>query len=114
MSGLAIANGARLIDSTPPATNRSPSPASTAWQAETTAASPDAQSRLTVTPATDSGRPASSAAMRATLRLSSPAWLAQPKWTSSISAAGTPARSTAAAIASAARSSGRTPERTPP
>ena len=43
------------------------------------AASPDAQSRLSVTPATDCGRPASSAAMRATLRLSSPAWLAQPK-----------------------------------
>ena len=31
----------------------------------------------------DSGRPASSSAMRATLRLSSPAWLAQPKITSS-------------------------------
>ena len=37
------------------------------------------ESRFTVTPATDSGRPASSAAMRATLRLSSPAWLAAPK-----------------------------------
>jgi hypothetical protein len=52
--------------------------------------------------------------MRATLRLSSPAWFAQPKWTSSISSAGTPARSTAAAMASAARSSGRIPESTPP
>ena len=79
LSGFAIASGARLIDSTPPATNRSPSPAQTAWHAETTAASPEAQSRLTVTPATDSGSPASSAAMRATLRLSSPAWFAQPK-----------------------------------
>ena len=72
-SGLAIASGARLIDSTPPATKRSPSPAATAWQAETTAESPEAQSLLTVTPATDSGSPASSTAMRATLRLSSPA-----------------------------------------
>ena len=54
-------------------------PRATAWHAETTAESPDAQSRFTVTPATDSGSPASSAAMRATLRLSSPAWFAQPK-----------------------------------
>ena len=87
-SGFAITSGARLIDSTPPATNRSPSPAITAWQAPTTAASPEAHRRLTVTPATDSGSPASSAAIRATLRLSSPAWLAQPNQTSSISPAG--------------------------
>ncbi len=78
-SGLAMTSGARLIDSTPPATKRSPSPAATAWHAETTAESPEAQSLLTVTPATDSGSPASSAAMRATLRLSSPAWFAAPK-----------------------------------
>src|SRR5712691_7949734 len=43
-----------------------------------------AQSRLTVTPATDCGRPASNAAMRATLRLSSPARFAHPNHTSSI------------------------------
>ena len=78
-SGFAITSGARLIDSTPPATKRSPSPATTACEAETTAERPDAQSRLTVTPATDSGSPASSAAMRATFRLSSPAWFAAPK-----------------------------------
>jgi hypothetical protein len=113
-SGLGVAKGARDIDSTPPATKRSPSPATTAWHAPTIAASPDAQRRLTVTPATESGRPASSTAMRATLRLSSPAWFAQPTNASSISPAGTPARSTAAAIASAARSSGRTPESPPP
>ena len=86
----------------------------TACAAPTTAARPDAQSRLTVTPATDSGRPARSAPIRATLRLSSPAWLAQPNQTSSISPAGTPARSTAAAIASPARSSGRTSASPPP
>ena len=34
-------------------------------------------------PGVDSGSPASSSAMRATLRLSSPAWLAQPRKTSS-------------------------------
>jgi hypothetical protein len=113
-SGFAITSGARDIDSTPPATKRSPSPAATAWQAPTTADSPEAQSRFTVTPATESGSPASSAAMRATLRLSSPAWLAAPNQTSSISPASTPARSTASAITSAARSSGRSPESAPP
>ena len=41
-----------------------------------------------MTPATESGSPASSAAMRATLRLSSPAWFAQPNQTSSISPVG--------------------------
>ena len=40
---------------------------------------PEAPLFVTVTPATDSGRPASSAPIRATLRLSSPAWFAQPK-----------------------------------
>ncbi len=74
-----MTSGARLIDSTPPATKRSPSPAITAWHADETAARPEAQSRFTVTPATESGRPASSAAIRATLRLSSPAWFAAPK-----------------------------------
>jgi hypothetical protein len=74
-----MTSGARLIDSTPPATKSSPSPAATAWQAAATAESPEAQSRLTVTPATDSGSPARSEAIRATLRLSSPAWLAQPR-----------------------------------
>src|SRR5262245_16174526 len=78
-SGFAITRGARVIDSTPPATKRSPSPATTACEAETTAERPDAQRRLTVTPATDSGSPARSAAIRATFRLSSPAWFAAPK-----------------------------------
>ena len=45
----------------------------------TAASNPEAQSRFSVTPGTLSGSPASSSAMRATLRLSSPAWLAQPK-----------------------------------
>ena len=73
LSGFAMTSGARVIDSTPPATKRSPSPAATAWQAPTIAESPEAQSRFTVTPATESGSPARSAAIRATLRLSSPA-----------------------------------------
>ena len=73
------------MDSTPPATNRSPSPATIAWQADTIAESPDAHSRLTVTPLRTPEEPASRADMRATFRLSSPAWFAQPRYTSSIS-----------------------------
>src|SRR6266581_6699721 len=94
--------------STPPATKTSPSPALIARAAALTAARPEEQSRLNVTPATETGRPASSAAIRATLRLSSPAWFAQPRYTSSTSAGSTPARRTTSRTTSAARSSGRT------
>ena len=78
-SGFAMTSGARLIDSTPPATTISASPASTACEADTTAERPEAQRRFNVTPGTESGSPARSAAMRATLRLSSPAWFAHPR-----------------------------------
>jgi len=78
-SALPITYGARLIDSTPPAMNTSPCPASIMRAAMLIASSPDAHSRFTVHPGTVSGSPASRAAMRATLRLSSPAWLAAPK-----------------------------------
>ena len=44
----------------------------------TSACRPEPQRRLTVAPGTVTGSPASSALMRATLRLSSPAWFAQP------------------------------------
>src|SRR6266581_1404315 len=94
--------------STPPATKTSPSPALIARAAALTAPRPEEQSRLNVTPATETGRPASSAAIRATLRLSSPAWFAQPRYTSSTSAGSTPARRTTSRTTSAARSSGRT------
>lgn len=71
--GLAVTQGARVIDSTPPATTRSASPALIVWAADATAVSPEAHSRLTVYPGTVWGRPASSTAIRATSRLSSPA-----------------------------------------
>jgi hypothetical protein len=58
---------------------KSASPQRIARAASPTALSPEAHSRLTVMPGIESGSPASSKAMRATLRLSSPAWLAQPK-----------------------------------
>jgi hypothetical protein len=78
-AALPITNGARVIDSTPPAMAKSISPARIARPAAPTASSPEAQRRLSVAPGTVSGRPASSSAIRATLRLSSPAWLAHPK-----------------------------------
>jgi hypothetical protein len=75
---LPITRGARVIDSTPPAIAKSISPQRIARAASPTALRPEAHSRLTVMPGTLSGNPASNSAMRATLRLSSPAWLAQP------------------------------------
>ena len=56
-SGFAVTSGARDMDSTPPATKSSPSPARIACAAPTTAESPDAQRRFTVTPATLCGKP---------------------------------------------------------
>jgi hypothetical protein len=78
-SDLPITKGARVIDSTPPAMARSASPALMARAAAPTASSPDAHKRFSVIAGWPPGIPASSAAMRATLRLSSPAWLAQPR-----------------------------------
>ncbi len=71
--------GARVIDSTPPATAMEASPTAMARAAWMTASRPEAQSRLTVTPGTEVGRPARRAAMRPTLRFSSPAPFALPK-----------------------------------
>ena len=107
-SALAITYGARVIDSTPPAMNTSPSSAPIACAAALIAWRPEPHSRFTVWPATSTGRPASRSAIRATLRLSSPAWLAQPRITSSTRAGSIPVRSTSALIAIDARSSGRT------
>ena len=113
-AGFSVTHGARVIDSTPPATTTSASPAAIIWRAVVIAVMPEAHSRLTVKPGIDSGSPASSVAIRATLRLSSPAWLAAPKMTSSMSSTPTPLRSTTLRTTSAARSSGRLPDRAPP
>ncbi|VFT18435.1 Uncharacterised protein [Pseudomonas aeruginosa] len=115
LSALPITYGARDIDSTPPAMASSISPQAMARNAVPMASIPEAQRRLRVTPGTLSGKPASSSAMRATLRLSSPAWLAQPRNTSSNADQSTPGlRSTRAFSGTAARSSARTAERLPP
>src|SRR6058998_2493240 len=100
--------------STPPAMNTSPSPALIAWAALAAACSPEPHSRFTVCPGTSTGRPARSSAIRATLRLSSPAWLVQPRITSSIASGSIPLRSTTALIGTAAKSSARTPASAPP
>ena len=90
LSGRGVTNGARLMPSTPPTTSRSASPASSARAPWMTDSPPEAQRRFSVTPGTDTGRPASSAAMRATLRLSSPAPFASPSITSSMRARSRP------------------------
>jgi hypothetical protein len=77
-SALPMTKGARVIDSTPPAIISEQSPERIARAAMPTASMPEPHRRLTVAPGTSCESPASSAEMRATLRLSSPAWLAKP------------------------------------
>ena len=101
--------------STPPAIMSPASPALIARAAVPTPSMPEPQSRFIVEPGTVSGSPASSADMRATLRLSSPAWFAQPKITSSTRSQFTSGlRSISAINGTAPRSSARTPASTPP
>ncbi len=111
----AITNGALVILSTPHAITSSASPHITCLAASITACKPDAQRRFTVFPATVTGKPASRAAMRATLRLSSPAWLASPAITSSIAFTSAPGfLSSSVLITCASRSSGRMLLKLPP
>jgi hypothetical protein len=112
---LPMTKGARLMLSTPPAIASSTSPARIARAALPTASRPEPQRRLIVVPGTLSGRPARSAAMRATLRLSSPAWFAQPYQTSSTACQSTPLfRCISACSGTAPRSSARTVASAPP
>src|SRR6185295_5822295 len=84
------------IDSTPPATNTSPSPAMTRCEARAMVCRPDEQKRLTVMPGTLCGQPARTAIWRAMFQPVAPSGLAQPMITSSTSSASTLARSSAA------------------
>ena len=77
-SALPMTNGARVMLSTPPAIISDVSPLLMARAAMPMASRLDPHSRLIVAPGTSCGKPARSSAIRATLRLSSPAWLAQP------------------------------------
>ena len=84
LTPLPITKGALVILSTPQAIMISASPQAMVRALSMMACKPLAQSLFTVLPATDVGKPANKAAMRATLRLSSPAWLAAPAITSSM------------------------------
>ena len=113
--GLGSTHGARVIDSTPPVSTTSASPDSMVREPAIAASSDEPQSRFTVTAGTDVGRPASSTAIRPTLRLSSPAPLALPQTTSAIrSGSRSGALASTPVIAVAARSSGRTSASAPP
>ncbi|GAB3893996.1 hypothetical protein GCM10027612_44450 [Microbispora bryophytorum subsp. camponoti] len=107
--GLGSTHGARVIDSTPPMTTTSASPLSTVREPIIAASRLDPHSRFTVVAGTVTGSPASSPAIRPTLRLSSPAPLALPHTTSPISAGSSPGSlASTPRNAVAARSSGRT------
>src|SRR5580765_7800571 len=84
------------IDSTPPATTTSFSPAMTRCAAIAIVCRPLEQKRFTVMPLVVIGRPARKAIWRAMLLPVAPSGVAQPMMTSSTSAASMPARSTAA------------------
>src|SRR5437868_3164256 len=84
------------IDSTPPATNTSPSPARIRWLARAMVCRPEEQKRFTVIPGTVTGQPARIAIWRAMFQPVAPSGLAQPMMTSSISCGSTLARSSAA------------------
>jgi hypothetical protein len=93
-----ITCGAFDIDSIPPATAISASPAAIARHAPSTASSPEPHTLFTVTHGTLCGSPAASAACRAGA-CPTPAGSTIPMWTSPTSPGATPARSIAARIA---------------
>jgi len=100
--------GTRLMDSVPQASITSASPTRMRSAAMAMAVRPDAQKRLTVTPPTDCGRPASSTPTRATFRPCGPSGMAQPTMASSIAAGSRPgAWAITPWIALASSSSGR-------
>jgi len=113
-TGLAITQGARVIDSTPPAMTRSASPLRTVAAAVPTADKLLPHRRLTVMPGTESGSPASRAAIRATLRLSSPALIGRAQHHLIDVDAGHASPDNNPARTVAARSSGRTWASRPP
>ena len=109
IDGLLPIIGTMLIDSVPPAIITSASPTRIRSAAIASAVRPDAQKRLTVTPPTVSGSPASSAPRRATLSPCSASGIAQPTIASSIVVGSSPGTcASALRIACTRRSSGRT------
>src|SRR6267142_986779 len=114
-SALPMTKGARDMLSTPPAITNSTSPLRIARAAVATASMLEPHRRFTVVPGTSFGKPDSRSAMRATFRLSSPDWFAQPKTTSSTAPQSTLAfLFIKALIGIAARSSARMAASVPP
>ena len=97
----------RVIDSTPPVSTTFCQPAMMAEAPWARDWRPELQKRLMVSAGTESGSPASKAAMRATFIPCSASGVAVPITTSSICAGSTPPRSTAAFNTQASMSSGR-------
>ena len=95
--------GAWLIDSWPPATTTSNSPARISWSASAIASTPDRQTLLMVSAGTVSGMPALCAACRAGI-WPAPAVSTWPMITYCTWSGATPARSSAALIANPPRS----------
>jgi hypothetical protein len=94
--------------STPEATKTSPSPALIACAADRIDWSEDEQARLTVSPGTVSGRPASSAMLRAMPKPCCPSGTAHPVMTSSMAARSRPGSwSSTLSTTKPPRSSGR-------
>jgi hypothetical protein len=84
--------GTLLIDSTPPAIVMSQTPDWIRFAAKWIACWLEPHCRSTVVAGVVIGKPAVSHALRATLRLCSPAWVTHPKTTSSTCAASMPER----------------------
>ena len=104
----------RDIDSAPPARPMDSSSLRIACAVEIALVRDDAQKRLTVTAGTESGKPAASAAQRATSPIPSCAGFTQPAEMSSMRSSGTPTRSQAQTIVWPRRSSSRTCDSEPP
>ena len=104
----------RDIDSTPPARPTPSSPERIACVIWIAHVRDDAQKRLTVVAGTESGKPAASAAQRATSPMPSCAGFTQPATMSSMRSSGTPTRSHAHTIVCPSRSSVRMCDSEPP
>src|SRR5262245_49470060 len=105
--------GTRDIDSTPAATTTSRWPDDTAAAALNAAWSEEPHWRSTVEPATDSGHPATRAAIRAMFQPCSPTCETQPICTSSTSPGSSSLRSTSAVSTCPASASARSDARVP-
>ncbi len=101
-----------VIDSIPPATTTSNSPARISWSASAIASMPDRQTLLTVIAGTVIGMPALTAAWRAVI-WPVPACSTWPMITYSTESAAMPARSMAAEIATPPRSTAENPDNDP-